>query len=181
MISGAIKDLDENTLQALITNQVPEGKTIEYKREFPGTAESKEIPLLATVASFANTYGGDLLIGVEASEGLPTQLVGVEIENVDGEILPLDHVLRSGLEPRVPHVDIRTITVGDGRYILVIRVPTSWNAPHRVRQNSKFYARNSAGRYELDVGELRTAFTMTESVAQRIRDGCGSGMANVSY
>ena len=41
---------------------------------------------------------------------------------------------------------------------------------HRVRRNSKFYTRNSAGRYELDVSELRLAFSMTETVAARIRE-----------
>lgn len=45
----------------------------------------------------------------------------------------------------------------------------SWVAPHRVRRNNQFYGRNSAGRYALDVGELRTAFTLTEGVAERIR------------
>lgn len=36
--------------------------------------------------------------------------------------------------------------------------------------NNRFYGRNSAGKYPLDVGELRTAFTLSESTAERIRN-----------
>lgn len=170
MIPIPIKDVDLDALHALIANDVREGKTIEYKRAMPGGADSDVVPFLATVSSLANTAGGDLLLGVEATDGVPAALLGIEIDNLDRETLRLEQVLRNGLEPRLPHVDIRAIAVADDKYVLVIRVPRSWIAPHRVNRNSKFYARNSAGRYELDVGELRTAFTMSETVAERIRN-----------
>ena len=170
MIPGAINDVDKDALRGLVMNQVREGKTIEYKREMPGGAKSDFVPLLATVSSLANTAGGDLLLGVEAIDGVPTGLPGIVVDNLDREILRLEHLLLNGVEPRIPHVDIHPIAVADDKYVLVIRVPSSWIAPHRVNRNSKFYARNSAGRYELDVGELRTAFTLSESIAVRIRD-----------
>ena len=170
MVPGPIEAVDKDALQALIDNQVPEGKTIEYKREIPSTAESKMIPLLATVSSFANTARGDLLIGIEADKGVPTKLLGVKTNNTDEETLRLEQVLRSGIEPRLPLVDIRPIAIGNDKHVWAIRVHNSWTSPHRVIRNSKFYARNSAGRYELDVGELRTSFNLSETVADRIRD-----------
>ena len=163
-------EVDVKTLQALINNQVREGKTIEYKREIASSADSNTVPFVATVSSFANTSGGDVLIGVEARNGVPTHVPGVEVDNVDQETLRLEQILQNGVEPRLPHLEIHNVSVGDGRYVWVVRVLASWIAPHRVRRNSKFYARNSAGRYELDVGELRTAFTMSETIATRIRD-----------
>jgi hypothetical protein len=60
-----------------------------------------------------------------------------------------------------------------------VRVPRSWIAPHRVKKNDKFYGRNSAGKYPLDVGELRVAFTLSESVAERIRDFRAERIARV--
>ena len=170
MIPGPVEAVDEAALQALIADQVYEGKTIEYKRDMSSSAESKMIPLLATVSSFANTAGGDLLIGVDANNGVPIQLSGVKTDNTDAEILRLEQVLRNGIEPRLPRVEIRPIALASGRYVWVIRTHTSWIAPHRVSRNSKFYARHSAGRYPLDVGELRTAFTISETGAARIRD-----------
>ena len=170
MLPVAIEAVDIAVLRDLIVNGVREGKTIEYKREMPGAADSAAVKFLATVSSFANTAGGDILLGVEANDGVPVALPGIEIDNPDGETLRLEHVLRNGLEPRLPQVDIQPVMIEDKRYVLVVRVARSWIAPHRVIKNSKFYARNSAGRYELDVGELRTAFTMSETIAARIRD-----------
>lgn len=170
MLPRTLEDVSVADLEQLIASQVPEGRSLEYKREVSSTAESKEVPLLATVSSFANAGGGDLLVGVEATDGLATRLCGVEVENLDREVLRLEQLVRNGIEPRIPKVEFRAIHLSENKYVWLIRVPTSWIAPHRVRRNSKFYARNSAGRYELDVSELRLAFSMTETVAGRIRD-----------
>ena len=87
MIPRPIEAVDEAALNSLIENQVSEGKTMEYKRELSIAADSKKIPLLATVSSFANTAGGDLLIGVEAVSGSPVDLPGVKTDDVDAEKL----------------------------------------------------------------------------------------------
>lgn len=170
MLRIGIADVDHATLQALVENRVPEGKTIEYKRKLPGRSDGDVVPLLGAAASFANTAGGDLLLGVETKDGIPVELPGIEIASVDREILRLEHVLLNGLEPRVPRPELGPVEVATGRYVLIIRIPRSWVGPHRVQKNSKFYARTSAGRYELDVGELRAAFTASEAIPTRIRD-----------
>ena len=125
MVPGPIEAVDKDALQALIDNQIPEGKTIEYKREIPSTAESKMIPLLATVSSFANTAGGDLLIGIETDKGVPTKLLGVKTNDTDAEKLQLEQVLRSGIEPRLPLVDIHPILIGNDKHVWAIRVHNS--------------------------------------------------------
>ena len=169
MIPGPIEKADLDSLQALIANSVSESKTIEYKRAMPGKADSDVVPLIAAVSSFANTDGGDLLIGVEANKGMPVELPGLEIENLDEEKLRIENMLLHGVDPRLPPVDIHPIKTEEDRYVLIIRVPHSWTAPHRVINNKNFYVRNSSGRQELDVGELRIAFTRSEAIADRIR------------
>ena len=170
MIPGAIEDIDKDALYGLVTNQVRERKTIEYKREVPGSAENDFVPFIANVSSLANTLGGDLVLGIEASDGIPSGLPGMDLDNIDREILRLEQILRNGVQPRIPQVDIHPVAIDHGKFVLVLRVPASWTAPHRVTRNGKFYARNSAGRYELDVGELRMAFSMSEGIAARIRN-----------
>lgn len=170
MLSRAVEDISVADLERLISDQVPEGRTLEYKRDISSTAESKEVPMLAAVSSFGNTSGGDLLIGVEAVDGVATALPGVEVDSLDKETLRLEQIIRDGIDPRVSKVEFRAIELSENKYVWLIRVPASWIAPHRVRRNSKFYARNSAGRYELDVSELRLAFSMTETIAGRIRE-----------
>ena len=109
MIPGPIKDVDVRALP-LITNEVREGKT-EYKLKMPGSANSDVVPFLATVSSFANTGGGDLLIGVEAVDGVPKHLPGLEIDNLDKDTLRIEQVIRSNIEPRVPHIEVHNLSV----------------------------------------------------------------------
>ena len=170
MIRGLINDVDVETLRVLVADRVGEGKTLEYKREIPRGGDRERVRFLKAVSAFANTAGGDLLLGVEAVDGVATALPGVALDNPDGETLRLENMIRDGLEPRLPRVDILPVKVADHRYVPVLRVPRSWIAPHRIRKNRELYARNSAGSYPLDVGELRTAFTMSETVAGPIRD-----------
>ncbi|HEX2477628.1 MAG TPA: RNA-binding domain-containing protein, partial [Geminicoccaceae bacterium] len=111
------------------------------------------------------------MYGVEEKDGLPKKLVGIEPENIDAEIQRIDSMLRSGLEPRLPHYDTQLVDLDGKRHVLILRIPQSWSAPHRVtfRDHAKFYARNSTGKYHLDVGELRIAFTASEALGDRIR------------
>ena len=170
MLPVGIENVDLAALQPLVDNGVAEGKTIEYKRELPGPRDRDKVWFPEAVSAFANTAGGDLLLGVEEKQGVPVALPGVQIDNVDAEKLRLEQILQNGLQPRLPRVDIRPVEVAAGRFVLLVRVPRSWVGPHRVEKNSRFYGRTSAGRYPLDVGELRTAFTMSESIPGRVRD-----------
>jgi hypothetical protein len=169
MISKPTNQITLADLTALIAN-IPEGKTIEYKREMPTRQRDEQIKFLAAVSSLANTAGGDLLIGVDAQDGLPQSLTGVAFNNLDAEKLRLEQLLATCTEPRLPRVDIQPIDCGNGRHILIIRAHQSWIAPHRVTLNDKFYGRNSAGKFPLDVGELRNAFVLSSSTAERIRN-----------
>ena len=51
------------------------------------------------------------------------------------------------------------IPVNDSKYILIIRIASSFIAPYRVIYKGwdKFIIRNYKGKYQMDVTELRTA------------------------
>ncbi len=155
-------------LRTLVDN-VREGKSIEFKREMPARSHDEKIKFLAAVSSFANTVGGDLIVGLDAIDGIAHSITGVQIPNLDDEKLRLEQLLATCIEPRLPPVDIAILDVGENRHAIVIRVPRSWIAPHRVTLNDKFYGRNSAGKYPLDVSELRGAFVQSETAIERIR------------
>jgi hypothetical protein len=55
--------------------------------------------------------------------------------------------------------------------VLLVRVPKSWMAPHMItfKNLSRFYSRNSAGKYPLDVTEIRSAFAASDGLLERIR------------
>jgi hypothetical protein len=51
---------------------------------------------------------------------------------------------------------MRAVAVAHDEVVLRIRIPPSWAAPHIVTFQglSRFYPRNSAGKYPLDAGEI---------------------------
>lgn len=184
MTNKHINNIAEADLQTLVDNNVLEGKTIEYKRELPNNADASKKEFLADVTSFANTSGGNLIFGIEedAATGEPRELTGLEVESIDDEKARLDNIIRTGVEPRLLNVTIQPIQLTNTKYILLIRVPRSWSSPHRVifGGHAKFYARNSSGKYEMDVDELRIAFNLSETLIERIRNFRIDRLAKIS-
>ncbi len=171
MIPKSIDAISEVDLRELIEARVPEGKRIEYKRELPDGSDQGKVKFLKSVTAFANTQGGDLVYGVAAADGIPQELVPLSISSVDQTILRLEQLCAGGVDPRLAGVQYRFVPLTATGFALVIRVAKSWNAPHRVTTggHSHFYGRSAAGAYQLDVSELRQAFTLAGSVAERIR------------
>jgi predicted HTH transcriptional regulator len=170
MIARRLNEITELDIVALINNGVAEGRTIEYKRELPGNGDAEKKEFLADVSSFANTAGGDLVFGMDENQGLPTRVVGLQAGDLDLEIRRLESMLAAGLSPRIRY-EMRVVTTAGVQRMLIVRIERSWEGPHRVvfQGHDKFYGRNSAGKYPLDVNELRGAFTLSSTVTDRIR------------
>jgi hypothetical protein len=169
MISKPLTEIQLTDIRGLLGN-VREGKTIEYKQVMPAKTDKEVIQFLATVSAFANTAGGDLLIGVSSDEGIASGVLGIPLAGFDAEKLRLEQLLADNIEPRLPPVAFHSVDCGKHNHVVVVRVPRSWLGPHRVNKDNRFYGRNSAGKYSLDVGELRSAFVLRESTAERIRE-----------
>ena len=75
------------------------------------------------------------------------------------------------LEPRV-EFGIHHVLSPSAASVLIIRVKESLLMPHRVVFQGKpgeFWARSSAGKFSMDTDELRQAFTLSDSIYERIR------------
>ncbi len=181
MINKRIEDITENDLQELIDRKEVEGKTIEYKRSLPGNKDSEKIKFLAAVSSFANSSGGDLIYGIAEDKGIPKALDGLAIDSFDEAKLRLENLIRDGIEARIPSLSISQIPLSNSNLAIVIRISKSWIGPHRVRYqgHDKFYSRNSAGKYPLDVAELRIAFNLSETITERIRNFRRDRISNI--
>ncbi|MGR3176208.1 MAG: AlbA family DNA-binding domain-containing protein [Candidatus Scalindua sp.] len=171
MIQKNLSELTIDDIHLLLENEVREGRALEYKQELPDNTDRKKISFLAEISALANTVGGDLIFGISDEKGVPSAIPGVKIKNLDQELLRLDNIIRTGIEPRLASVSIREIKKGEDVYVVVIRVKRSWIAPHRVKfqDHSKFYARSSAGKYPFDVTELRNSFLLSDRISERIR------------
>jgi len=162
--------ITERDLLGLVGSE-PEGKTIDYKRDPVGASDSDRKEFLYDATSFANTQGGYLVFGMEEARGMPTKLVGVNNIDPDQEILRLEQMLRDGVRPPISGIETAAVKLASGSVAFVMRIPKSWNPPHQVtfQKAFRFCARDSNGKYLIDVDELRAVFSLSVTVAERIR------------
>ena len=165
----AIDEIKESDLQNLITSGVPESERIDYKREFFTESENKNISKF--VSSFANTHGGHLVFGMDEENGLPTELCGIQIEDVDEKKSTLSRMIRTCIEPVITGVNVEDVKLENGKYAIVIRIPKSWNLPHRVtvKGHNKFYIRHNTESIETRYEELKNLFHHGSSVQKQIQ------------
>lgn len=163
--------ITEQDILDLIANKCREDKRLEFKSALATNSDKQKKEFLADISSFANASGGDLLVGIEATEGIATKIAGLDPSSLDSEILRLENILRDGLDPRIPNVKFQPVTTAFGT-VLVIRVFKSWIPPHRVKYggSSRFYSRHSAGKYELEVSEMRPLFALSSTAVEQIRE-----------
>lgn len=171
MIDKPLNQITYADIDQFVREQWPEGKTVEYKRDPYGSRDEDKKELLKDVSSFANTQGGDILIGVDEDKGVPTGIPGVAVPDIDKEKLRLEEVIRRGLDPRIDFA-IHHVPTPASTAVLIIRVQESLLFPHRVVYQGRFgefWARSSAGKYSMDTDELRRAFTLSATIHEQIR------------
>jgi hypothetical protein len=177
VFSLPLAQIDGRQLDALVANAVREGRELDYKETLPGGSDDDKREFLSDVTSFANAVGGDIIFGVRERReqgrptGEPEAVCGLLNLNVDAEKLRLENLIRDGVAPRMPPLAFAEVRRNPDPPCLVLRVPRSWAGLHMVifKNLSRFYSRNSAGKYQLDVGEIRTAFVALETAHERIR------------
>lgn len=169
MISRSLEDITEEDLIQLCRLEVAEGRMLEFKRDLPRDNREDKAEFIADVTSLANSQGGDLVLGVEEARGAAIALPGVDPPNVDEAVLRLENLLRTSVEPRVVGARMKWVPLSKGGGALVLRVPSSFSGPHRNNLDSRFYGRNSRGKYPMDTHELRIAFSASEGLSDQIR------------
>jgi hypothetical protein len=176
MIYKNLADVTLEDLRGLCERKVAEGKQLDFKDALPGGDDKGRIDFLKDVTALANTDGGDLIYGLleEREDGQKTgvagEVVGIENLNFDERRLWMENLLRDNTDPRLAGVGYHTVAVDDRRTALVVRVPRSWNGPHAVSfgKHWRFYARNAAGNYPMDVSQLRDAVLAGSTVLDKL-------------
>jgi hypothetical protein len=161
-----------------VRDSVREGRQLEYKQALPlGTDEARK-EFLADVSSFANAAGGDLIYGISERRddenrptGEPEAIVGLPDVNLDAECLRLQSMIQDGIDPRLIGVVFHNISSGAEPPCLLIRVPRSYGPLHMItfKNWSRFYARTSNGKTQLDVVEIHRAILAREESRERLR------------
>ena len=123
--------------------------------------EFKEWPvhsddLAATLTAFANTDGGQLILGVAKDR----RIVGVA--DADRAMQSLDSIAYQSCEPPLTIVQ-ETIQADDGAIVVVVNVPKGAQRPYRTNRGV-YYTRTSSGRRQTSRQELLRLFQATESM-----------------
>jgi hypothetical protein len=187
MLDGPFDEIQKAHIDALIANEVIEHKQLDYKRDLPGGTDQEKIEFLADVSSFANASGGHIIYGLgekkdESGKNTGTpEYVGLRNVNVDEQKIRLEQIIQSGVAQRIPSIQIKEITGFGNGPVIIIQIPKSWAAPHMVtfKNHSRFYSRTSAGKQQLDVGEIRAAFVLSETLPERIRQFRSERIGNI--
>ena len=133
------KPIDEITFEDVesFCQQWAEGVRVEYKsdiEEVKGT-----IPKI--VSSFANTYGGILLIGVEADQKNNTVSSIPGIPQRNGIEEQFQQSTLTGIYPGViPEIAVVPVPK-TGNVVVVVRVDESIQAPHAIKDVTQVYIR----------------------------------------
>lgn len=166
-----LSEIDERQLQRLIDGRAPESRDIDYKRELYPKSDAGTDEWLADASSFANSSGGDIIFGMEEKDGMPIGFLPLDAD-IDQAILTLQQSATTSLQPRLPQLQFKRIAIAKGGEVLLVRIPRSYNPPHRViregKRRNKFYARYTGGRYEPDVDGLRSLFTLAPQLTDRL-------------
>jgi Putative DNA-binding domain len=146
-----------NVTEAVLRELIAEGETnlVERKEKLPKDG------LGPTVASFANSGGGWILLGV-ADDGTPVGFAA------PGRAEPKDwlrNLLRKDLDP-LPLCEADSVTI-DGVDVLVIRVQASALTPHVYLPGGAIYIREHGGRHPVkSQAELITLATSPEQAKE---------------
>ncbi|MFL5582707.1 MAG: helix-turn-helix domain-containing protein [Gemmatimonadaceae bacterium] len=157
-------------LEQLRADRVQESPTHDYKRHPPPAASPRaKAKFLQSAVAFANTQGGVFVFGFDAPEEGEWTIPGVSGLRDDSDIARLQLLLRSGLEPPLLGARSRVLDRPGEPPVLLLGVPRSPAAPHRVALQAKqndgddgggagFYLRGERGNHPMTVPELRAAF-----------------------
>lgn len=167
-----MRDITESFLAYLLQDRVPEGRDIEYKRDLPDSSDKGKYEYLSDVSSFANSSGGHIIFGVDASNGIPTSITGVATEDVDATLLRLEAILRNNLSPTLPGLHIYPLGSFSNGPVVVISMRQSWIGPHMItyKRSAPFFMRTSAGKSPMTIDEIKTSVLGHATLPQTMRE-----------
>jgi hypothetical protein len=170
MLAQSLDAVDAALLKTVCHEAWPESITLEFKRDLPGGTDKDKHELLKDVCALANADGGDLVFGIEESDGVAAALAPIATEASDAAKRRISQVLEAGIEPRLLGVQMLHIPV-DAGYVLVVRVPASYLGPHSIRVNTsrRFVMRTGTNISDLSFDQLRSAFDRTASLGEQAR------------
>jgi Putative DNA-binding domain len=135
LFTSPLATIDVKDVIAFCEQAVAESVNLDYKREIPAGDK-----LAKTVTSFANTFGGVVLLGVDEDDRSRPKppFVGMTYEpKLEERIWSI--LIENTYPPVLPEIQI--CAPENDRTFVVIRVAQSATTPHAVRHNTSVFLR----------------------------------------
>lgn len=166
-------DLDENHLIRFLKLKIKEDMYIDYKVDLPSVEKRKtHKEFLKDVTAFSNANGGNIFIGIrEPSDELTIdeQLLG--IDKADEWAQDLERLTVSSIDPRISGLRIKTVSLSNGKSVVVIHIPPSLNRPHMVNYDNHrtFYIRHSESSFPMTSNEIKQSIMQTLTLEENVK------------
>jgi len=175
VLADRLEQIDENLLNQVCLEKWDESATLEFKAILPHSApdDKPKQEFLKDIAALANAGGGDIVYGISEVNGKANALLWIQeaVNPVDATRRRLGQWLESGIEPRIGGLDIHPVGRATGEYILVVRVPASFQRPHRSKAGAHWQwpVRSGTHTADLTYPQIRDAFDRGATLGERAR------------
>jgi len=133
-----IDKITSDDLEVLISNEIAEGYFVEYK----GNTFPENHKIGKSISSFANTYGGWYIIGVNTDENnIASEICGFSRTDYPDPISKIREIIKSHIDP-IPVFFITIVTLDKDRNVLLVNVPGEQETPF-INKDGRIYRRTS--------------------------------------
>ena len=163
---------------ACINQRIPESDSLDYKSLLKIDTRDQRIELAKDASSFANELGGTLLYGVPEIEdnGVPVPLslkdCGLDFDHRIPETL--ENLLIDTVRPVLPNLFVKLIAIPgrEGKQILIVHHPASWNKPHMVEgyNERRYFRRGNYRAVRMSEVEVEAAYAARRSLRMVAED-----------
>lgn len=170
MLTPSFEALNASLIADVCASGWPESSSLEFKRDAPGNSDKDKHELLKDISALANADGGDIIYGINETNGVASEIYPLTAETADNLIRRINQTVESGIEPRILGLQFMPIDVPGG-YVLVVRVPASFLGPHSIKVNNsrRFVMRNGTNISDMTFDQIRLAFDRTATLGEQAR------------
>jgi hypothetical protein len=166
MIPRPLSEIAWGDIEALIELNRAEDDRIEFKSSFKGNDDYAALndsqrqqvldSLAREVIAFLNTRGGDLIVGIDESEGPSPSAAGIQpIKNPADAADRVARGLAAIIEPAQTNISVRGLSRENAEGVLIVRVEPSIRAPHRSKRTRDCYARRGSESVPMAMDEIQ--------------------------
>lgn len=176
-LNDLINDIEKQDISAFSEIYI-ENICIDFKQFWDKVSseekEKKKRDFVVDVTSFANTSGGYLIFGIKEKDKIPVEFTPFEIPSIEDLEKQLGQLIQTRVEPPLVGYKFKAIEIAKSKYIFIVMIPKSFNAPHGVKKpddvNYYFYGRTNDGRnYPYKFSEIKEHFIGRDNTQRKIK------------